>query len=493
MKKTQAGQGGERCAIYCRVSSDSQNRRHTIESQRRLLPAYAARVGWRIIGQWADAGISGDRLSDLSGLQSAIQAIEAGLVDILLIIDIDRIARFRRESERALVLDICRDCGVDIATPEGRYDLGNRNDRLQFSIKADVSLYEKQTIRDRCQRGQREKREAGQWGGGTPPRPYRYDRQSRQLEIDPDQLESVRAILIGSRWLSARGLARKHPEYSARTIRRMTEPRRLLFYSGQFRSETGQNGAGQWPAIITESERLAILAAKRSRNARGGRSTAARHLLTGLGVLRCGYCGLSLKAWRDRKIRKSGRIYDKLYYRCVSIQKTIDPDCPGRMMPGNQLENRILSCLEGVISRPDVIREAMRVANAARGDTGAEVARLRAIIEDAELRRGRLVEAIEGGIISLERARERLAAIDQEEASARERIEELTAARPISWDTEAVGVLLSIDPRVTDFHSARAAITHYIYKIFVYQKNIYIDFNFPVNPDGSVRKRLKLQ
>ena len=45
-------------ALYCRVSSDSQREKQTIETQKRILADYAERQGWKILDWYVDDGIN---------------------------------------------------------------------------------------------------------------------------------------------------------------------------------------------------------------------------------------------------------------------------------------------------------------------------------------------------------------------------------------------------------------------------------------------------
>jgi site-specific DNA recombinase len=51
-----------KCAIYCRVSTESQRDANTIESQKSKLPQYAESQGWTIHDVYVDEGISGSFL-----------------------------------------------------------------------------------------------------------------------------------------------------------------------------------------------------------------------------------------------------------------------------------------------------------------------------------------------------------------------------------------------------------------------------------------------
>lgn len=80
-----------RCAIYARYSSDLQ-RVESIEDQVRVCRARADREGWTVVQVFSDAAISGATLLR-PDLQSLMQAIRAGSIDLVLTESLDRISR----------------------------------------------------------------------------------------------------------------------------------------------------------------------------------------------------------------------------------------------------------------------------------------------------------------------------------------------------------------------------------------------------------------
>jgi site-specific DNA recombinase len=481
------------CAIYCRVTTEKQKEKHTIESQKRILPALAASKGWRVHDMYIDDGISGESLRYMPALRRLLDDAEQGVFGQILIIDIDRFTRFSRESEKALIIDICLEQDIKVVTPDHTYDLSNRNDRLQFNIKGTVSLYEKETVRERCARGIREKRLKGQWMGGTPPVPYVYNRAERQLEIDEEKLRDLRKILNLATDHSPREISRIVGGYTPRMVRRILEPSRLLFYTGQ-QTVGGQVVQSHWPAIMTDDERDRILAAKKGRNARGGKSTKSAHLLTGLGIARCGYCGLSMKAWTNKRIRKDGSVYKKRYYRCVSIRNPHGPCKKSGMIAADDLEQKIIQNIHNTLNNCDRLYRAFEAASVPQPEKEAKLESLKRALAENQEGKKRLISAIEKGVISFTDARGRVEYINEELRVIGEsikKIEEKLASA--TWPVENIQNLVKLVNSPQSLHGQKLLVTTCIHTIKIYEKNAFLVYNFPVMHNGSFTKRLSLK
>jgi len=81
-----------RVALYCRVSTEEQREGQTIESQVSELERFAQEKGWTTIGIYKDEGWSGSLLArpELDRLRDDASR---GLLDTVLINDVDRLAR----------------------------------------------------------------------------------------------------------------------------------------------------------------------------------------------------------------------------------------------------------------------------------------------------------------------------------------------------------------------------------------------------------------
>ncbi len=546
------------CAIYCRVSTGRQKEKHTIASQKRILPAMARDRGWKIYRMYVDDGISGEVLSAMPALRELLFDAERGRFSKILVIDIDRVTRFRRESERAMIIDICLENDIEIVTPDGIYDLTDRNGRLQFAIKGTVALYEKETIRERCLRGISEKRRAGKWLGGTPPAGYRYDREKRRLvEQTGGGAKAIKKIMELAKSHSARETARMMGgAYSPRMIRRMLEDHRLLFYAGFMQAREGReidaiggigesinntNGQiidlerlsgnpgdtarggvakiedinkippgtlarfsefgivirGEWPPLIGINDILEIKAAKAERCARGQHvSTRPAYLLTGLGILRCGYCGRSVKAWVDRRVRKDGSIYERAYYRCTSIQLVERKRrCCGVMIEASLLEDKIWNNICNTIGKPECIQVTWDTYQRFHDSVSKETKAAQARLIEVKKKQRRLAAAIAHGIVEMQDAVDVAEKLRQEAEAAQEDLRRLMREDSGGLDLDWLQEIAAAATYAIHMEDKRMVIAEVIEEIRVYlgkgRGDLRITYKFPVQPDGSRTRRVR--
>src|SRR5262245_36354713 len=108
-----------RCALYRRVSTESQAERYGLTSQLTDIPALAIRTGYAIVGDFADDGVSGTILERPQ--PAALRALVRGRAgDVVLAHTSDRLSR--ELGHLLLLLDEFRRAGVGIEyvshTPE---------------------------------------------------------------------------------------------------------------------------------------------------------------------------------------------------------------------------------------------------------------------------------------------------------------------------------------------------------------------------------------
>ena len=81
-----------RAAIYARVSTDLQEKEHTIQSQLEAVRAYVSERGYIISGEYIDDGFSGATLERL-GLDGLRDALRSEEMDVVVFHSPDRLAR----------------------------------------------------------------------------------------------------------------------------------------------------------------------------------------------------------------------------------------------------------------------------------------------------------------------------------------------------------------------------------------------------------------
>jgi site-specific DNA recombinase len=145
-----------RCAVYCRVSSDQQRESHTIESQRERLLEYAAMAGWTVVAIEEDNGVSGEvEPWARPGMSRVLELVRGRAIDVVLVIDIDRVTRDGNNIAFGIVRKELREHGVKLSTTRGLLDFDSPEQRLQQDILSALASYERHKILERTLRGRK--------------------------------------------------------------------------------------------------------------------------------------------------------------------------------------------------------------------------------------------------------------------------------------------------------------------------------------------------
>lgn len=144
---------------YVRVSTAEQaDDGASLDAQRHLLSQEADRRGWDVAFV-ADEGYSAKSVQGRPGLTSALDRLDAGEADVLLVLRVDRLsrsvsdfanlmARAQRKKWSLTALDL----GVDTSTPAGD---------LMAHVLASVAQYERKVIGQRTKEGMAQRRAEG--------------------------------------------------------------------------------------------------------------------------------------------------------------------------------------------------------------------------------------------------------------------------------------------------------------------------------------------
>ncbi|MFZ4452044.1 recombinase family protein [Salibacterium aidingense] len=171
-----------RCAIYLRVSSDMQESNYSLAAQTGELNRYAEQQNWKIIGEFKDVE-SGGKLNK-KGLNSMLDLVEEGHIDVVLCIDQDRLSRLDTVAWEYLKSTL-RENNVKIAEPGNVTDLADEDQEFISDIKNLIARREKKSIVKRMMRGKRQRmREGKPWGKA--PIGYIYDKANERFVIDDD-------------------------------------------------------------------------------------------------------------------------------------------------------------------------------------------------------------------------------------------------------------------------------------------------------------------
>ncbi|MGG7057558.1 recombinase family protein [Clostridium tertium] len=180
-------------AIYCRVSSDDQKERDTIENQIEILNTYIEfKDKLEKAGEYLDDGISGTiPFQERPAGKRLIEDCKNGLFNSILVWKIDR---FGRDTLSGLsAVELLRSYNIEIISVTEPFDLNTPTGRFQFITYLNMAELERNNILDRMFIGATRAAKKGKWLGGIVPYGY-YVNKEKYLEINEFEANVVRKI-----------------------------------------------------------------------------------------------------------------------------------------------------------------------------------------------------------------------------------------------------------------------------------------------------------
>ena len=134
-------------AIYCRVSSDQQREKRTIDSQVSTLTAYAERYNYHVYRIYQDDGFSGSTIVGRPAFQELLIDCTCRKFDAILVVEHNRITRSENPEEVGKIQRILMENNIRIISPpEGVLDLKRPPDELVAWIKMWIAKEERREI-----------------------------------------------------------------------------------------------------------------------------------------------------------------------------------------------------------------------------------------------------------------------------------------------------------------------------------------------------------
>lgn len=155
----------------------------TLSKHRKQLFAIAKKEDHNIL-EIHEEVVSGEFISERPKIQQLIRRLEAGLVEAVLVMDLDRLGRGDM-LDQGLLDRAFRYSGTKIITPTEYYDPGDESWELVFGVKSLVARQELKAITRRLQTGRRNSVSEGKSVSKKPPYGYLRDEKLR-LYPDPD-------------------------------------------------------------------------------------------------------------------------------------------------------------------------------------------------------------------------------------------------------------------------------------------------------------------
>jgi site-specific DNA recombinase len=373
------------CGIYARISSDDGSALG-VARQIEDCTREAERRGWPVAQVFTDNDVSATRSKRRPEYERLLSAIEAGILDALVVYDVDRLTRTPAELER--FIDLADRHHVALASVGGEVDLATPQGRLTARIKGSVARHEVEQMSRRLKRKFQENAKEGKAHGVTP---FGY-RRERILDenrrdsgyrevLDPEEADAIRelyrmviageslrslaAYLNGEGFKTGRGNS-----FAGNVVGNMLRKPR---YAG-YRTHAGQIvSKGEWEPIIrqeTYDQALAILTTPGRRHSRG---MEPKHLLSGIAL--CGRCKTTALRPNMHRVRDDGK-HRKPAYSCPGCMKLTRQMEPVHDVVNVYMVERLSTpdIASLTIKNPDALRNAVEARDTllARMDTVAD-------------------------------------------------------------------------------------------------------------------------
>lgn len=189
-------------AAYIRMSTVLQE--DSPETQKSILAEYCKKNGHTMVKTYIDAGISGGSMEKRPALLELLKDAESRLFEGVIVYKYDR--AFRNLEEQVFVFKRLRKHGIKVIAAADPGSDGASGE-LIVNILGAVNQFERQLTGERIRDKRRELAKKGRWtGSGRDPFGYRYNKDTKSLEVVEDEAETVR--LIFDLYLRERSLSR---------------------------------------------------------------------------------------------------------------------------------------------------------------------------------------------------------------------------------------------------------------------------------------------
>lgn len=391
-----------RAAVYLRISQDATGEAAGVTRQREDCLDLVERQGWALHEVYTDNDISATKGKARPGYRKMLAAIAAGDVDAVVAWHPDRLYRKLTDLEglieaiesRNVVMRTVRAGEIDLSTPTGR---------MLARILSATAQAEGEIKADRWKRSWRQGREAGN-PARTGSRLFGYTRDSEVIDAEAEiarhmfaHIATGGSIMALSKRLQADGvLTTRGTTWRTAAIRNYLLNPRVTAYStlkGEIVAE------GDWEPIIDrdtwETVRALLSARQRQHPVRVA-------LLNGL--IFCGKCETRLVTGKSR---------GKRLYQCPSHRPGFD-GCGGVSVYADRVEEIVESFTRARLEDPRVVQRVAELTASDSASLIAEITGLESRVIELEEQLDRPGVPVERIIRAIDRARERIAACQEE-------------------------------------------------------------------------------
>ena len=181
----------QRLAAYCRVSSNSEDQLHSFAAQLRYYTNYEKQhPDVKLVGIYADEGLSGTSMKKRAEMNRMIQDCEQGKIDRVITKSVSRFARNTHDLLKTLRL--LKSYGVTVFFEEQGIDTSQLNSEMFLTFPGMIAQQESESISGNMRWSYKKRMESGEFNCCTPA--YGFNLVDGELIINEDEAKIVRRI-----------------------------------------------------------------------------------------------------------------------------------------------------------------------------------------------------------------------------------------------------------------------------------------------------------
>jgi site-specific DNA recombinase len=441
-------------AVYCRVSSDEQRDKQTIDTQTDFATRYTQLHNeLEVVEVYKDDGVSGGvPVSDRPEGARMLADAKAHRFDMLIVYRVDRLSRSLLDLLRTT--EALEEWHVTLRSMTEPFDTSTPLGTFVLQLLGMLAELEKSNIRDRSVTGSMRCAREGKWLGGLSPLGYKVE--GGRLVVEPEEAALVDRIFtlcseermtlqeivdllnaedvpvrnerrgkgkMGTRW--QKGTVSKILHNTTYLGQNLYNKRKTVRRGGQIvgqeLTEDSERIVREAPPIISP-EVFARARAFLKENDVSPVNAKREYLLRGL--VKCNLCGQSYSGCSP-----SGR--NVFYYKCVRYMTGTRPErCPSAIVRGDQLEAEVWSDIQDFARNPGKVVQKLRAqAKAQKNDMQPLHGERDMIVRDIQAKqseRQRVIGLVRRALISDAEAEQELTSLQREIEALEKRARSLT-------------------------------------------------------------------
>ena len=185
-----------RVCAYCRVSTDDQDQRNSLEAQKQFFERYfQTHSNWTNVGIYADEGLSGTSLEKRDKFNRMIFEAKRGNIDLILTKEVSRFSRNVRDIMQ--IVEELRDIGVYVWFLSDDINTEKIEDRGKLTHMANIAEQESIRTSNRVKWGHQQRMQMGVVFGRKEMYGYNIVKDDfgfQHFEIIPDEAEVIKNI-----------------------------------------------------------------------------------------------------------------------------------------------------------------------------------------------------------------------------------------------------------------------------------------------------------